>query len=123
MTRRFFKRYKKFEENDESDSSNINNNNKENIQKSENSEMKKPGFKDMANNLTRSLIEWQKSGRPVVTSEQWNKRLTICRGCQYWSEIKSTQIARCLKCGCSSGKLLLSTSKCPLNPPKWGSEV
>lgn len=121
MTRRFFKRYKKFEENDKSDSSNNNNTNND-THKSIQSESK-PGFMDMANNLTKSLIEWQKAGRPVVTSEQWNKRLTICRGCQYWSEIKSTQIARCLKCGCSSGKLLLSTSRCPLNPPKWGNEV
>jgi hypothetical protein len=80
-------------------------------------------FLDLTNNLTKALVEWQRSGRPVVTSEQWNRRLAICRGCEYWSEIKKTQIAKCKKCGCSSGKLLLSTSKCPLNPPKWSAEV
>ena len=81
------------------------------------------GFFDLANNLSKALVEWQRAGRPVVTSEQWNRRLSICRGCEYWQEIKQTKVARCLKCGCSSGKLLLSTSKCPLNPPKWGSEI
>jgi hypothetical protein len=26
-----------------------------------------------------------------------------------------------MKCGCGSGKLLLTSSKCPLTPPKWDS--
>lgn len=82
-----------------------------------------PTYKDLANNLKSALIEWQRSGRKVVTSEQWNKRLSICRGCEFWSEVLKTKIARCKKCGCSSGKLLLATSVCPLNPPKWSKEI
>ena len=116
MKKRFFKRYKRLE--DESSSTNSKSTPTPNV----NNEKKSPGFVDLANNLTKSLIEWQRAGRPVVTSEQWNKRLNICRGCSYWREIKETKIAKCMKCGCSSGKLLLSTSKCPLNPPKWTSE-
>tara|TARA_B100002019_G_C21237313_1_gene583475 strand:- start:551 stop:901 length:351 start_codon:yes stop_codon:yes gene_type:complete len=116
MGRRFFKRYKKLEEEEKTTPS-----------KPSSSEKTTPksrvGFFDLANNLSKALVEWQRAGRPVVTSEQWNKRLSICRGCEYWQEIKQTKVARCLKCGCSSGKLLLSTSKCPLNPPKWGSEI
>lgn len=81
----------------------------------------KHGFFGLAKNLTNSLMAWQKAGRPVVTSEQWNSRLTICRGCEFWQELGNTNIARCKKCGCSSGKLLLATSRCPLNPPKWDS--
>jgi len=79
------------------------------------------GFVGLAKNLTNSLLAWQKAGRPVVTSDQWNTRISICRGCVHWQELGTTNIARCKKCGCSSGKLLLATSKCPLNPPKWGS--
>lgn len=79
------------------------------------------GFYGLAKNLTKSLIEWQQAGRPVVSSEQWKTRINICRGCEYWQEVGESQIARCKKCGCSSGKLLLSTSRCPLNPPKWTS--
>jgi len=81
----------------------------------------KLGFFGLAKNLANSLISWNKAGRPIVTSEQWNKRLSICRGCEYWEELGQSKIARCKKCGCSSGKLLLGTSNCPLNPPKWTS--
>ena len=84
-------------------------------------EAPKHGFLGLAKNLATSLIAWQKAGRPVVTSEQWDARLAICRGCEYWQEIGTTNVARCKKCGCSSGKLLLATSRCPLNPPKWDS--
>lgn len=117
MKKRFFKRYKRLEDDSSVDNS------KNTPTPNKNNENKSPGFVDLANNLTKSLIEWQRAGRPVVTSEQWNTRLTICRGCEYWREFKETKIAKCMKCGCSSGKLLLSTSKCPLNPPKWGSET
>lgn len=81
-----------------------------------------PGFLGLAKNLVTAMATWQRAGRPIVTSEQWNKRITICRGCPHWQEIRKSNIARCKKCGCSSGKLLLATSKCPLNPPKWREE-
>lgn len=83
------------------------------------SDVERLGFFGLAKNLTTSLIAWQKAGRPVVTSEQWNERIKICRSCEFWQEVGTTNIARCKKCGCSSGKLLLATSRCPLNPPKW----
>lgn len=79
------------------------------------------GFKDIPSNLAQSLVAWTKSGRSVVNSTQWSTRLKICRTCSYWSENKNTNIAKCMKCGCGSGKLLLSSSKCPLSPPKWNS--
>lgn len=113
MEKRFFKKYKSLNESNSESGSRLSR---------DKSNTNKHTFLDLTNNLTKALVEWQRAGRPVVTSEQWNKRLTICRGCEYWSEIKTTKIAKCKKCGCSSGKLLLSTSKCPLNPPKWNSE-
>ena len=84
-------------------------------------EVNKQGFFGLAKNLATSLLAWQRSGRPVVSSQQWDERIRICRGCEYWQELGTTNVARCKKCGCSSGKLLLATSKCPLNPPKWTS--
>ncbi len=116
MAKRFYKRYKKLEESTDDKSE------QQPAPKPPENSDKPPGFLGLANNLTKALIDWQRAGRPVVTSEQWNRRLSICRGCEYWREFKQTKIAKCMKCGCSSGKLLLSTSKCPLNPPKWGSE-
>lgn len=79
------------------------------------------GFKDMPSNLAQSLLAWTKSGRPVVNAKQWETRLSICRSCSFWSENKNTNVAKCMKCGCGSGKLLLTSSKCPLTPPKWDS--
>ena len=113
MEKRFFKKYKSLNESHPEQGSRL----------PKDKPDSKNTFLDLTNNLTKALVEWQRAGRPVVTSEQWNKRLTICRGCEHWSEIKKTQIAKCKKCGCSSGKLLLSTSKCPLNPPKWNTET
>ena len=81
----------------------------------------KLGFTDLPTNLAHSLISWTRAGRPVVTAEQWNSRLSICRGCQFWSESKTNNSAKCMKCGCGSGKLLLTQSRCPLNPPKWSA--
>ena len=97
---------------------------KKNVDKDNNknyyeSESEKLGFKKLAKNLSQSLIAWNKAGRPIVSTTQWDYRLSICRGCEFWQEVGKTQIARCKKCGCSSGKLLLATSSCPLNPPKW----
>jgi hypothetical protein len=118
MTKRFFKRYKKLDDEGATNSPQPHHPEPDNQPTSD----KPTGFVDLANNLTRALVDWQRAGRPVVTSEQWNRRLSICRGCEYWREFKKTKIAKCAKCGCSSGKLLLATSKCPLTPPKWTSE-
>ena len=115
MKKGFFKRYKKETDNlsskDDTKHSSVDSNNHKNN-----------GIMNLAKNLSNSLIQWNRAGRPTVNNEQWNKRLSICRQCQYWQEVGQSQVARCKKCGCSSGKLLLSTSQCPLNPPKWGPE-
>ena len=76
-------------------------------------------IKSVAGNFIQSLKKWQSAGRPIVSKTIWNNQIKICRNCEWWQEISHTKIARCRKCGCSSAKLLLGTSKCPLNPPKW----
>lgn len=80
-------------------------------------------IKSVAGNFIGSLKAWQKAGRPIVSKTVWNERLGICRSCSWWQEVAKTKIARCKKCGCSSAKLLLGTSKCPLNPPKWMQSI
>ncbi len=77
------------------------------------------GYNALPKNLKKSLIALYKSGKPIVTPHIWESRVSICRGCSYWEEHSSGTIARCTKCGCSSGKLLLQTSKCPLKLPRW----
>lgn len=84
-------------------------------------ELKPDDLGTVAGNFVNAMKSWQSAGRPVVSKTIWNERLAICRGCEWWQEIAKTKIARCKKCGCSSAKLLLGTSKCPLNPPKWNS--
>lgn len=81
--------------------------------------LNKLGFKVIPKNLKNSLITLYRSGQPIVTPHEWDRRTSICRGCNYWEEYSTGSIARCTKCGCSSGKLLLQTSKCPLPSPKW----
>lgn len=78
-------------------------------------------IKSVAGNFINAMRQWKNAGRPIVSKQGWNKRLTICRSCEWWQEIAKTKLARCKKCGCSSAKLLLGTSVCPLNPPKWGA--
>mgnify|MGYP003965509609 CR=1 FL=1 len=76
------------------------------------------GFNDLAKNLRSSLLHLYTSGQPVVTALEWDYRIMQCRSCEYWIETP-TKLARCTKCGCSSGKLLLKTNHCPLPTPKW----
>ena len=87
----------------------------------ENEKLEPADLGTVASNFISAMKSWQSAGRPVVNKKVWNERLSICRSCDWWQEIAQTKIARCKKCGCSSAKLLLGTSKCPLNPPKWNS--
>lgn len=82
-------------------------------------ELKPDDLGTVAKNFIGAMRTWQQNGRPIVSKKVWNARLATCRSCEWWSEIANTQIARCKKCGCTSAKLLLGTSRCPLNPPKW----
>lgn len=117
-----FKRYKNNKDkNKDNNTSDISKDTANQSSNNNNTTESSPSFLGLAKNLAKSLVEWQQAGRPVVNAEQWKNRISICRGCEFWQEVGETQVARCKKCGCSSGKLLLATSRCPLNPPKWTS--
>ena len=89
----------------------------------DNDNLSETDIKSVAGNFIGSLKNWQAAGRPIVSKTVWEERLGICRSCSWWQEVAKTKIARCKKCGCSSAKLLLGTSKCPLNPPKWMQSI
>ena len=72
---------------------------------------------DMALNFSREISIWVKNGAPVVSEEEFTKRASICIGCEFYDEKAFGGKGKCLKCGCSTFKLFLSTSKCPID--KW----
>lgn len=76
-------------------------------------------FIDLAKNLSNALKKWKSQGYPVVTKGVLNERLELCRDCKWWQELGNSTLARCRACGCSSAKLLMGTTRCPLNPPRW----
>ena len=66
-----------------------------------------------------ALQKWDKAGKPIVNKETFEHRLSICRACPHHYEIFSTKIMVCKLCNCTTAKLLLGTSECPDNPPRW----
>ena len=74
---------------------------------------------EMASNFASSVAEWTKAGAPVVTKEQFKARADICNSCEFFDPKAFGGRGRCTKCGCSTYKLFLATSKCPAD--KWGS--
>lgn len=62
------------------------------------------------------------SGQDVrVSSEERERRLGICRSCDYWREDGNAGFGECQheKCGCTRFKHGLATEDCPLD--KWES--
>jgi hypothetical protein len=78
-----------------------------------------PTLTQQAKNLTRSISRYIKSGGGVVSQEVKQKRLAICRGCEFYEPEEQ----RCLECGCYLQiKASLPSETCPLEIPKWGAE-
>lgn len=68
-----------------------------------------------AADATKRILSNLLSGRKVlVTEEEAERRLEICKGCEYFSG------STCSQCGCfMSWKKIFTTERCPLDPPKW----
>jgi len=88
--------------------------------------MKKHGFgkslsiSQKATNLTKSMATWAGSGFKRVQQHVYEKRLAICRKCQFWQENGNMGMGKCLKCGCGKGKHWLPHEQCPIG--LWGKE-
>lgn len=79
---------------------------------------KEPSLAAKATTLTSSLAHWAAKGFKVVEPEQFQARLDICKGCEYWDSKAMFGTGKCRKCGCSTqAKLRLATSTCPVG--KW----
>jgi len=79
-----------------------------------------PNILEKAANFAVDMGRWLKEGLPVVSEEQLQTRLDICRSCNWFRGLAGGSLmhAMCGKCGCSSIKLALGGSmRCPLG--KW----
>ena len=68
---------------------------------------------DVAKNFAREVKVWVKNGAPVVPQAEFEKRAHQCAACEFFDADAFMGRGKCNKCGCSSFKLFLSTSKCP----------
>ena len=75
----------------------------------------------MVKGFVGSMGQWIAQGAPVVTPEQFESRAGICLDCPRWDRAAFGGRGRCLECGCSSMKLYLATSSCPVG--KWSPQV
>jgi hypothetical protein len=73
-----------------------------------------------ATNLSKSMATWAGSGFKRVQQHVYEKRLAICRKCQFWQENGNMGMGKCLKCGCGKGKHWLPHEQCPIG--LWGKE-
>lgn len=78
-----------------------------------------PTLAEKASMLGNALWKWAKSGFQVVSHDEMERRLGICRVCPYYGGEKGLVQVACRKCGCSKLKAFLSTSVCPDDPPRW----
>jgi hypothetical protein len=67
-----------------------------------------------------SMATWAGSGFKRVQQHVYEKRLAICRKCQFWEEKGNLGMGKCLKCGCGKGKHWLPHEQCPIG--LWGKE-
>ena len=70
--------------------------------------------------FTQSMATWAGSGFKKVQQHVYEKRLAICRKCQFWEEKGNLGMGKCLKCGCGRGKHWLPHEQCPIG--LWGKE-
>lgn len=80
---------------------------------------KSPTILNMVSNFTKTMIQFVKSGLAIVGENEFQRRLTICRGCNLWDEAGRHGLGKCFhkKCGCTKIKHWLETSDCPIK--KW----
>ena len=84
-------------------------------------EQRTPSIAQKAVNATKAVgrvVEAVVRRQPVkVSDEERDRRLTICRGCEYWNEGGNIGLGECKhpQCGCTRFKHGLSTERCPIN--------
>lgn len=74
---------------------------------------------DMAKNFAGSMAKWAKAGFTTVEKSEYENRIGICQGCEFWDGSARGGLGKCnhKQCGCSRLKHWLATEKCPIG--KW----
>lgn len=75
-----------------------------------------PGLPTLAVRVVGELGRWIAAGAPKATADLIEKRRAICAACPHWDATAFAGTGRCThqKCGCSSAKHHLPTSRCPM---------
>ena len=77
-----------------------------------------PPLGEKVKTFTKSVIDWGKNGLPITSKDDFEKRLNICKSCEFWDKTSFNNTGKCNKCGCSTQmKLKMDTAKCPIG--KW----
>lgn len=70
---------------------------------------------ELIKNFGKESLNFVQAGMPIVTKEEYKKRLETCNSCDILKDNGS-----CGLCGCNmSVKAKWATSKCPHKPTKW----
>jgi hypothetical protein len=77
-------------------------------------EIKEPGLLTKAGNFVAAMADFASSGFKQVTPEQLAERKAICAGCKFFDPAGYGGTGKCRKCGCSSYKLDIAASRCPV---------
>lgn len=71
---------------------------------------------NLASATARTAAHAITTGEVLVSPEETERRLSICRVCEHWD----TDMSRCRLCGCYTRvKAQLSSEHCPDTPPRW----
>ena len=91
--------------------------------KGENVEPEQAGPLTKLRRLRLELLAWKSAGCPMTPRAVRRQRIAFCEACKFYKPGGNLGFGECHApgCGCSRAKLWLATSKCPLNPPKWGA--
>jgi len=77
-----------------------------------------PGLKDMIVSFSGDMTKWAAAKFAFASKEEVERRLALCRDCEWWDAQALRGTGRCRRCGCSTwAKIRLETSSCPIG--KW----
>ena len=78
-----------------------------------------PSFFDKVKSVSAATVKFAQSGFAATPQDELDKRLALCKGCEWWDPESFGKTGSCKKCGCSTwAKLRMASEKCPID--KWG---
>ena len=84
------------------------------VSKHEEEQKEYPSVAQQAKNFFSSMTNFIKSGMETVGDDEYQRRLDICNGCEWFDH----EAGRCKQCGCFMRiKAKLASEKCPID--KW----